>query len=349
MGSWINQEIVDKLEAQIRPLMQQHHVPGLSVALLDAGEIIYSGAFGVRSADTQAPVTQETVFEAASLSKPVFAYAALKLCEAGILELDTPLATYLPEPYITDEPHLDSITMRHVLNHTTGFPNWRPEGEPLRIHLPPGERFSYSGEGYMYLQAVVEHLTGQNPAEWIRSTLLVPLGMENGRYTLTNLNDCSVAIGHNDEGKITKKFLPQKMNAAASLHCTAQDFGRFMSVVMQTQPNNLSHLAPETVKTMLTPQHHVNDSMPWEKDWPKPAITLNKKLSWGLGWGIQHTAYGDAIWHWGDNGTYRAFAIGYPHSGEGVVILTNGENGQQVYDSILRNIIGGEYPALDWL
>ena len=103
--------------------MEEATVPGLSLTLIRGAEVFTSRAFGVRSSVSREPVTQDTVFEAASLSKPVFAYAALKLCEAGVLDLDTPLAGYLPEPYLPDEPRLELVTMRHVLSHTSGLPN----------------------------------------------------------------------------------------------------------------------------------------------------------------------------------------------------------------------------------
>ena len=154
--------------------MEEATVPGLSLTLIRDAEIAWSGAFGVLSSVSQEPVTPDTLFEAASLSKPVFAYASLKLCEAGVLDLDAPLADYVPEPYLPDEPRSRRITMRHVLSHMTGFPNWRPKGQSLRMHFAPGERFSYSGEGYVHLQAIVGHVTGQAPAEYMWANFLKP-------------------------------------------------------------------------------------------------------------------------------------------------------------------------------
>jgi len=83
------------------------------------------------------------------LTKPVVAYAALKLADQGKLDLDAPLSRYLPAPYIDGDARLEQITARRVLSHNSGFPNWRPEGKPLVIHFTPGERFSYSGEGFV--------------------------------------------------------------------------------------------------------------------------------------------------------------------------------------------------------
>ena len=140
------------------------------------------------------------MFAAQSTSKPVFAYAVLKLCEKGVLNLDSPLTKYTPERVLAGDARLDLITARHVLSHTSGFQNWRSGTEPLEIHFAPGECWLYSGEGYSYLQSVVTHLTGHvtvnacgnyeagvkvcatNINKYIKANLLVPFGMSSSGY-----------------------------------------------------------------------------------------------------------------------------------------------------------------------
>src|SRR5207248_1472461 len=120
----------------------------------------------VKHAASKETVDMDTVFEAGSTSKPVFAYAVLKLCEKGVMNLDTPLTKYTSRRFLEADPRLELITARHVLSHTTGFQNWRSKEEPLKIHFTPGEKWSYSGEGYGYLQSVVTQLTGKvNPKD----------------------------------------------------------------------------------------------------------------------------------------------------------------------------------------
>jgi len=146
----------DHLEAAIPALMERWHVPGISIALMHDGAVAWYRCFGLKRAGAPAPVEPDTIFQAASLSKPVFAYVVLKMAERGEIELDAPLTAYLPDPYVPDDPLLDRITARRVLGHTTGWPTWRPEGQPLRRERAPGEQFGYSGEGYVYLQHVVD-------------------------------------------------------------------------------------------------------------------------------------------------------------------------------------------------
>src|SRR4030095_8510889 len=148
-------------------LAQATTVPGVSMALVADAKLLWRGAVGVKDFASRAPVEHDTIFEAGSVSKTVFAYAVLKLCERGVLNLDTPLTKYTSQRFLEGDPRLDLITARHVLSHTSGFPNFRSEKEPLKIYFTPGEKWSYSGEGYCYLQSVVTHLMGglKNPKD----------------------------------------------------------------------------------------------------------------------------------------------------------------------------------------
>jgi CubicO group peptidase (beta-lactamase class C family) len=357
------QTLIDTLQAGIPTFMQAATVPGVAITLIRENAIVWSQGFGVRNRATHEPVTLDTVFEAASLSKPVFAYAALKLCEKGVLDLDTPLAEYIsersisvpiptadasPTQLVLDKSQLEQITLRHVLSHTTGFPNWASQERPLKPHFTPGERFSYSGVSYSVLQTIVEIVTGQPAIEYVQASVLEPFGMQNSRFVWTGQEDLPVALGHDKTGKPSKKSLWREMIAGASLHGTSHDYARFLLAVMQPAGDTY-HLESNLSQEMLTPQIKVNDSAPWHDDWPKPEIKLNESVSWGLGWGIQHHAPGDSFWHWGDNGNYQNFAMGSRHTNHGVVIMTNGKNGQRVYRQILWEITGGNNPGLDWL
>ncbi len=149
--------------------MDQTIVPGLSIVLIKDAKIACRKGFGVKDGASKETVDADTMFEAASMSKPVFAYAVMKLCEKGVMNLDTPLTKYTSERVVEGDSRLDLITARHVLSHTSGFQNWRSEKDRLRIHFSSGEKYLYSGEGYSYLQSVVTHLTGQ-PYEAFIST-----------------------------------------------------------------------------------------------------------------------------------------------------------------------------------
>jgi len=153
--------LIADFERLIPKLMEEAIVPGLSIALIKDAKLFWRRGFGVKDSASKEPVDNDTVFEAASVSKTVFAYAVMKLCEKGVIGLDTSLTRYAPKPFLEGDPRLELITARHVLSHTSGFQNWRSDKELLKIHFTPGEKHMYSGEGYSYLQSVVTHMTGQ--------------------------------------------------------------------------------------------------------------------------------------------------------------------------------------------
>ena len=246
-------------------------VPGIGVALLAGPEVVWAAAVGVADAATGAPLTPASVFEGASLSKPVFAGAVLRLWEAGVLDLDRPLSDYLPAPYLPDEPRLPLITARLVLAHRTGLPNWRGRGRPLALGAPPGARFGYSGEGYVYLQRAVEQLAGAPLQEVVAARVLAPLGLAHSSYVWRPAYARTTARGHRADGTPLEKGRPAAANAAHSLHTTPTEFARFAGALLAPEAGGL--LRGPTVAEMRAPQTRIDD-----------------RLAWGLGWGLQRPA-----------------------------------------------------------
>jgi CubicO group peptidase (beta-lactamase class C family) len=216
-------EIGAALDRLVPELLKAGDVPGLSLAIVRDGRIELQRAYGVKDAASGTPVDADTVFEAASLSKPVFAYAVLKLVDAGKLDLDAPLSKYLPGDYVED-PRQSAITARRVLSHTSGFPNWRPPGQPLKIHFAPGERFSYSGEGFVYLQKAVERLTGQTLDAVMKRLVFEPLHMASSSYLWEDRYERRKATRHDAAGR---RPLRRRRRRSARLAYDAGDYARF--------------------------------------------------------------------------------------------------------------------------
>src|SRR5438128_5385855 len=302
-----------RLETLIPQLMSEGDVPGLSIALIRDAKIYWARGFGVKDVNTKAPVDLSTMFEAASLSKPVFAYAVMKMVERGELDLDTPLSKYLPA-YIENDERLNLITAHRVLSHTTGFPNWR-QGKPLVIMFTPGERFSYSGEGFVYLQKVVERLTGQPLNEVIRKEVFAPLGMNDSTFVWQDAIAPQMASGHSQIGKPFPMRKSPEANAAASLRTTPTDYAKFIIAVM-----NGVGLKEATIRQMLTPQIKLDEGC--VTCLGRKVLKPSTALAWGLGVGLQQTAQGNAFWHWGDNPGFKNFVIAFPQQKSGLVILT---------------------------
>lgn len=331
-----------RLERQLAELMKKADVPGLSVALIRNGAVVWHHGFGVKNSKTIEPVTNNTVFEAASLSKPVFAYAVMRLVDAGKFDLDKPLNQYLPGNYdVGPDPRLGRITARLVLSHTTGFPNWRGGDPVLKIFFTPGEKFSYSGEGFVYLSKVVEHITGEKLNDFMKRMVFDPLGMTSSSYVWQSSYDSQKTSRHNSLGEPTPQLKPTS-NAAASLHTTAQDYARFIAALL-----NGTGLTKETLKQMLTPQIKVDEG--GSNTTGRPADKLSPNISWGLGVGLQSTADGVSFWHWGDNGDAKSYFVAFQRQKLGAVVFANGTNGLSFMPELIDEAIGGQQPALAWI
>ena len=187
-------------DIDIPRLLQLATVPGMAIATVRGADVAAEG-FGVRRSDAPDPVTGDTVFEAASLSKPVFASIVMQLAAEGVIDLQRPLAEYLPLPNPADDAS-KPITATHVLSHSSGWRNWRNSKDvALTADFPPGSRFSYSGEGYFFLQRVVEKLTGTGLQRLARERVFVPLGMQHSAFLWRPELDPMLAAPHSNRGQ----------------------------------------------------------------------------------------------------------------------------------------------------
>ena len=338
-----------ELATQIPSLMRATNVPGLSLAVFSKGRIVWLRGFGVRDRASGVPVDPATLFEAASMSKPVFAYAVLKLCEKGTLNLDTPLTSYTRRRLLDGDSRLNLITARHILSHSSGLvPDWRSSDQPLRIAFTPGERWSYSGEGYYYLQAVVTDLTGRTDpnhcdvfeaglkvcatdfGEWVESRLIVPFGMSSSGYVWREQLAKHRARPHDGNGS------PQpyrtgspaglaRYGAAGGLITTPGDYSGFLMEIIDPKPQDEYHLNATSLKEMTTPQIEV-------------AKTSSYAISWGLGWRISHTAQGTYFGHEGENPGFQCISEACSADRSGFVVMTNGDNGAKLLEQLAPEI-----------
>ncbi|MEM1057184.1 MAG: serine hydrolase domain-containing protein, partial [Bacteroidota bacterium] len=224
-------------------------------------------AFGTRDIDTGAPVSDETVFEAASLSKPVVAYLTLKLASRGLIDLDSPLWDDAGYARLDHDPRAAQITPRMVLSHTSGLPNWG--GTPLTLNHDPGTAWNYSGEGFVFLAEMLERQTGTRLNDLLTAEVFGPLGMDRSSFVWRPDYESDAALPHDMIGRVMEKTKLSDEVAAASLHTTASDYASFVQAVLSG--DGLSEgLAGE----MLSEQAAVSgwgDRETWAH------------LSWGLG------------------------------------------------------------------
>jgi CubicO group peptidase (beta-lactamase class C family) len=228
-----------------------------------------------------------------------------------------------------------------VLSHTTGFPNWRGGDPVLKIFFTPGEKFSYSGEGFVYLSKVIEHITGEKFNDFMKRMVFEPLGMNNSSYVWESGYDTQKTSRHNSLGEPSPQNKPSAANAAASLHTTAADYAHFVAGVL-----NGAGLKKETLRRMLTPQIKVDEG--GTNTTSRPADKLSPNISWGLGVGLQTTPDGVSFWHWGDNGDTKAYFVAFQQQKLGVVVFANSANGLSFMPEIIDEAVGGQQPAFAW-
>jgi len=436
------QQIVRDLESYIPRRLHEANIPGLSIVLIRGYQISWQRGFGVRNRYTGEPVTPQTVMQVGSISKAVGAYGALKLADHGVIALDTPLDDYLERPWLDDPEGRRKITMRLVLTHTSGLSNDVRSGN-RDLLFPPGERYSYSGMGFLYLQEVIETVQGQTVNAIMEDEIFEPLKMSSASFDPEFEPADDVAAGHLPlpdintmvllpfavvasvlaalglainrvrrktwslgwKGRLvaavgpalvvatllasvlgvsflvavfvaTSAFLafvtivffvgiwlvrrwssrppysgvkraglvlswfvavfatlsvasggvlvpvpgaPSRNGSLAwSLHATAEDLARFALAMMSMDQDDSS-----LTRQMMIPQ-----------------IGLSERTAWGMGVGQREGEDGRAFFHTGHNPGFESLLFGFPGSGAGIVILTNGSGGLQVAQDIALRVLG---------
>lgn len=309
----------DEVNRFVQAYMAFYNIPGLSLALIKDEQVVYHRAFGVQDAASAEKVEDTTLFEVASMTKPVFAYTVARLVERGVLDWDVPLYKYLPYEDIAYDERYKLITARMVVSHTTGFPNWR--AGKLAIAFMPGTEFGYSGEGFEYLSKVVSHLTGKAIADVVREEVFVPLGMDNA-YLVWDESGRPKATAHLSGNTPVGKRQWDHPNMAASLHTDAETYARFLIAV--SKGVGLSEAALEE---MMTPQTKVPDA---------------DATHVGLGFFLEETAAGISFGHGGRNYGFTSNSAFYRESKIGYVLLVNNDDANKVDKELRAYLITGK-------
>jgi CubicO group peptidase (beta-lactamase class C family) len=323
--------------------MQRLHVPGVSIAVIRNGQIAWAKGYGVVAKDGQ-PVTPDTLFQAASISKPLTALAALRMVEANKLSLDADINTALTSWKLPPGPKGAHATLRQLLSHTagttvSGFPGYAHDAavptlvqvldgappantKPVRIETPPGSAWNYSGGGYTVVQQAMIDRAGKPFDALLADSVLAPLGMKDSRYAqpLPAALLPRAAMPHDGKGDPYPggPYTYPEL-AAAGLWTTPSDLARFaLGVQRNRDASGQALLAPALARAMLTPV----------------------KNGYALGLEIEGKGPSTSFGHGGSNMGFQSSLYAYAGdgngNGDGIVIMTNGDGGAELTHGIVR-------------
>ena len=378
-ADWIpGDALLQDLPRQMRAL----GVPGVGIAVVEAGRLAWSRGFGVTHVERGTPVEDNTLWEAASLSKPVFAYTVLQLVDRGELALDAPLVRYVRPAYLGQSPWIERITVRDVLRHTTGLPNWRkdPANEPLVPAVAPGMRIDYSGEAFVWLQLAVEAVTGESLDQTMHRLLFAPAGMRDSSYGWDAAMAARSVHGHGNAGDgpvvAQKQGLREAWDAALPIAEAAKkplrdwryaDAERALPQARSNAPAAVHWpgdiLANSAASLRCTVRDYARfmalmvqaDPPRWALQPAARAAMLSKQIDvpgrWSdktLGWNLEATARGPVFFHSGSNAdVFKAFALGDAARQRAIVIATNATSGNVLYRRVVRAATGLDLLAFD--
>lgn len=321
-GSSISSDTLDNyLNAQMLKL----GIPGLAIALINDGKVVYHRTMGYANVEDKFKVTDKTIFEGASLSKSVFACFVMTYVEEGKLDLDKPLYQYLPYPDIAHDERYKKITARMVLSHRSGLPNWREDEEEkkLKLKFEPGADFLYSGEGYQYLAMVLKHIEGTDWAGLeaaFQNRIAKPLGMEHTVFIQTSYTQAHKAEPYDENGKWIdwkKDYWYKKgkdeFGAPYSIDSEPIDFSKWMIALM-----NQKLLSAESYKELFK-QHSKLDN---------PSINVHYTLGF--------YKVNDLLAHGGDNTGFTCFYALDTQKDWGYVLFTKSKFGQTLGNELLE-------------
>jgi CubicO group peptidase (beta-lactamase class C family) len=346
-------------------LMRLASLPGLSMAVVERGSVVWTQVHGVVNATTREATRVDSLFEAASISKPVFAYGVLQLVDRKKIELDRPLVSYYRPPYLPNDPYIDQITARHALAHTSGLPNWGEETKPetLKPAFRPGQYFRYSGEGYFWLQLVAEKITGKGLAALMREQLFEPAGMTRSTFAWDEEHLADISFGHRSGRLVANHGSRGVMDLIAARSkawgkpirdWAHEDWIRVGTEAMPSAPPIRIRFQNAAGSLLTTASDYArfvalicerSPRAPWEISeslrramiTPQVAVQDGVPFSWGLGWSLEQRVDGVRFAHEGNNDNlFTSYAIGDPARSRGLVILTNDGSGNGVLQRVTR-------------
>ena len=357
-GSEISAIEIDKI---VSKLMDTAKVHGLNLAILNNNKTVYANSYGYKNIVKKELLDTNSVMQAASFTKTIFAYLSMLLIQDNVIELDKPLYQYLQKPIpdyeyfmpLNGDERWKLITARMCLSHTTGLPNSRyinvktgalDTTDKMKIYFEPGKQYAYSGEGLKLLQLVEEEITKKTIEELAVEKVFKPIGMTMTSFIWQQRFEANLAIGHLENGQLNPKKKRNVPIAGGNLLTTITDYAKFVAYLTESK-----ELSKKYSKIMFAPQIEITSKFQFPTMLDETTIS-NKEinLSYGLGVGLLKSKYGRAFFKEGHDDAWRNYFINFYDKGISLIIMTNSANSEYIYKELLEKIIGDIYTPFHW-
>jgi CubicO group peptidase (beta-lactamase class C family) len=309
-----------KLTDNLEQLLKDNNIPTLGLGIIENGKLTEIKVYGKLNDKTSA--SYNSLFNVASLTKPVTAITVLRLVGLGKWNLDEPLDKYFIDPDIAKDLRHKKLTTRLILSHQTGFPNWRwmNNDKKLRFEFDPGTKYQYSGEGFEYLRKALENKFHKSLEELAKEFVFQPLDMKDTSYIWNEKKYSErVVLGYDNSGNPYEIVKNKTPNAADDLITSVEDYGKFLVAVLN---NDL--LTPKIDEEMKTKQSETK-----------------KDKFFGLGFEIYDLENNEiALSHGGSDKGVNTIVFLLPKTKKGLIIFTNVENGYKIYEPLVDHYLG---------
>jgi len=343
-----------EIDSTVERLMQVGQVPGLALALISNGEVSYLGAYGFADVEKARALQTDTVMYGASLTKAAFSYMVMTLVDEGLVDLDRPISEYLPRPLdqyedyvdLANDPRWQVWTLKTLLSHSAGLPNWRwfSESKTLEIIFEPGSRYAYSGEGFQVAQLTLEEGLGLDVNALMQERVFERFGMRRTSMLWREDFRPNFARGFDEEGKNLGHNMRQSVRAAGSMDTTIADFSVFLAGVLRGDGlTKASRTEMLSAQIQVTSQHQFPTQFPVDTD-----ANRDIQLSYGLGWGVFESSYGRAFFKEGHDDGTNNYALCLDEAQRCILILSNSSNGEGIFLYLVDSLIGETNLPWEW-
>lgn len=340
--------LTQMLELRVPELLNKYNIPGAAVSVIDEGNVTWVKTFGYADIENSIEVERDTVFQVASISKPVTAIGIIKLADNGVISLDDPAEKYITRWTIPESIHdKEEVTIRRILNHTSGlsigggYPGYNPNtqlptieesltgikdsSQPVELAHEPGIKFTYSGGGYSLLQLLIEEATGMNYSQFMKSYVLEPLDMKRSSFLWEGDLKNKTAKAYDKNLKNIPNYLFVE-KAAAGLYTTIDDINKLVLEEINSYKGNGILLSKDMVNEMYNPAFKLSRLESYLS--PQPALGHFVNYPDDLNF---------LVTHYGANKGWKSNFTIVPNKEAGIVILTNGDNGTYLLDEVLNS------------